>query len=162
MRCDRLKHEKIYVTKAILRQVPRQQCTQVKPFIHTCKKLACKNFATSFLLFTATRQVKTRSCKRFSTRHSCKFFACESFCLLCISIETISHVWSFVYRYNKTWVNSPRVVDWTIQHANTKKLQPDPVGLKLFCNCESSPVAWRKTKMRKLQNFCMQVFCMCG
>ena len=40
----------------------------VKAFIHTCKKLACKNFATSFLLFSATRQVNTRSCKRFSTR----------------------------------------------------------------------------------------------
>ena len=53
----------------------------VKAVIHTCKKLACKNFATSYHLFPATRQVdrKTHSCKRFSTRqgrvevflHSC-------------------------------------------------------------------------------------------
>ena len=36
--------------------------------IHTSEKLACKNLVTSFVLFPATRQVKTRSCKKFSTR----------------------------------------------------------------------------------------------
>ena len=77
------------------------------------------------------------------------FFACKFFCILCIlKIETISHLWSFVNGYNKTRVNPPRVFDRTIHHASAKKLQSDPVGLKIFCNCESSPVA-RGEKQKK-------------
>ena len=33
------------------------------------------------------------------------FFACEFFCLHCVSIDSVSHLWSLVNGYNKTWVN---------------------------------------------------------
>ena len=66
----------------------------------------------------------------------CKFFALKIICY-CVSVQSVSHLWSFVNGNNKTNNKSP---SGCRSHNTSKKLQPNRVGVE---NLLKVPVAWQ-------------------
>ena len=62
----------------------------------------------------------------------------------------------------KAWIQRGKYISNNASPECKKNLQPNAVGLKIYCNSESSPVAWRETKECGTCTTCMQKNLHCG